>query len=63
MRPLSVPLVPFVEQNPMGTRASQLTSVCCKLMEHITFLSILDHVNSYNILNMALDQAFPAKHS
>ena len=51
-----------------GTGASQLTidlailltSVCCKLMEYITFLSILGHVNSYNILNMALDQALPA---
>jgi len=36
---------------PSNYRPISLTAVCCKLMEHIIFHSILKHLNSFNIIN------------
>jgi len=36
---------------PSNYRPISLTAVCCKLMEHIIFHSILKHLNSFNIVN------------
>ena len=32
-------------------RPISLTSVCCKVMEHVIFHHILEHLNNYNIIN------------
>ena len=36
---------------PVNYRPISLTSICCKIMEHIIFHSILDHLNKYDIIN------------
>ena len=39
------------KSNPANYRPISLTSVCCKTMEHIICHTILDHLNTYNIIN------------
>ena len=39
------------KSTPANYRPISLTSVCCKTMEHIICHSILDHLNTYNIIN------------
>ena len=41
------------KSNPANYRPISLTSVCCKTMEHIICHAILDHLNTYNIINPA----------
>ena len=36
---------------PANYRPIPLTSVCCKTMDHIIYHSIIDHLNTYNIIN------------
>ena len=43
-------------------RPVSLTSVCCKLLEHIVCRHILQHLEKYNILS-DLQHGFPAKAS
>ena len=39
------------KSDPANYRPISLTSVCCKTMEHIICHSILDHLNTYNIIS------------
>ena len=39
------------KSSPTNYRPISLTSVCCKTMEHIIYHSIMDHLNTYNIIN------------
>jgi len=36
---------------PTNYRPISLTAACCKVMEHIIFHSIMDHLNAHNIIN------------
>jgi len=36
---------------PANYRPISLTAACCKVMEHIVFHSIMDHLNAHNIIN------------
>ena len=49
---------------PSNYRPISLTSVCSKVMEHIVFHSIMQHVQDYGILSkfqLILDQDIPVK--
>ena len=52
---LTADIVPIYKKgdksNPANYRPISLTSVCCKTMEHIICDTILDHLNTYNIIN------------
>jgi hypothetical protein len=37
-------------QQPKNSRPVSLTSVCCKMMEHIVFSSIMNHLDEHNML-------------
>ena len=39
------------KSTPANYRPISLTVVCCKIMEHIIFHSIMDHLNIHNIIN------------
>ena len=36
--------------NPSNYRPISLTAICCKIMEHIVYHSIMEHLQNYNIL-------------
>ena len=36
--------------NPSNYRPISLTAICCKIMEHIVYHSIREHLQNYNIL-------------
>ena len=37
--------------NPTNYQPTSLTSICCKLLEHILYHCITEHLNTYQILN------------
>ena len=39
-----------VHNDPSNYRPISLTSICCKTLEHIIFHSIMEHLNSNNII-------------
>ena len=47
---------------PVNYRPISLTSVCCKVMEHIIFRSIMSHLEKNNILN-SFQHGFRSGHS
>ena len=47
---------------PVNYRPISLTSVCCKVMEHIIFNSIMSHLEKNNILN-SFQHGFRSGHS
>ena len=50
------------KDNPANYRPVSLTSVTCKIMEHIIFRHIMDHLEKYNILSH-FQHGFRTKHS
>ncbi|KAI8485009.1 hypothetical protein Bbelb_372550 [Branchiostoma belcheri] len=48
--------------DPSNYRPVSLTSVCCKLMEHILFTATMKHLEEHNIL-LPTQHGFRAKHS
>ena len=49
---LTANIVPAYKKSiPANYRPISLTTVCCKTMEHIIYHSIMDHLNTYNIIN------------
>ena len=47
---------------PVNYRPISLTSVCCKVLEHIIFHSIMSHLEKNNILN-SFQHGFRSGHS
>ena len=47
-------VVPIFKKNdrscPLNYRPVSLTSICCKLLEHIIYSNIFEHLDKYNIL-------------
>ena len=39
------------KKNSSNYRPISLTAICCKIMEHIVYHSIMDHLDNYNILH------------
>ena len=65
---LSANIVPIFKKGSRNLacnyRPISLTSTCCKLMEHIIFHFIMDHLNKNDIINknqMVLDLLIPVK--
>ena len=52
---LTANIVPIYKKGdksiPANYRPISLTSVCCKTMEHIIYRSIMDHLNTYKVIN------------
>ena len=48
--------------NPTNYRPISLTSICCKLLEHIIYSNIMSHLHLYNILS-SVQFGFREKHS
>ena len=52
---LSATIIPVFKKGnknlPSNYRPISLTVVCCKVMEHIIFHSIMNHLNTHNIIN------------
>jgi len=47
--------------NPTNYRPISLTSVCCKLLEHVIYSNIMSHLNLHNILS-SVQFGFHGKH-
>ena len=52
---LSANITPIYKKNDRTNasnyRPISLTAICCKIMEHIIYHSVMEHLNQYNILN------------
>ena len=48
---LKTHMLPKDRSSPVNYRPISLTSVCCKIMEHVIFSFIMDHLERYNLLN------------
>ena len=49
---LTANVIPIYKKGiPANYRPISLTAACCKVMEHIIFHSIMDHLNAHNIIN------------